>query len=126
MDLSPLGRLINRVAGGSVGIDNLTSGIGEERDMLEDVVVPFLTQPVLLRRTHGGATLLARLTATLVSLLRRSGRRDRYCNERRLMRGRIATRDVESRYHRKYIGPIRGLYTNFHLRGSKNKRSLQI
>ncbi|MDO4937019.1 MAG: Holliday junction DNA helicase RuvB C-terminal domain-containing protein, partial [Sutterellaceae bacterium] len=41
-------------AGGPVGIDNLASAIGEDRDTLEDVVEPFLIQQGFVQRTTRG------------------------------------------------------------------------
>jgi len=54
MDRKLLQAVINRFAGGPVGIDNLAAAIGEERDTLEDVVEPFLIQQGLLQRTPRG------------------------------------------------------------------------
>ena len=54
MDRKLLQAVIERFAGGPVGIDNLAAAIGEERDTLEDVVEPFLIQQGLLQRTPRG------------------------------------------------------------------------
>jgi len=54
MDRKLLLAVIERFAGGPVGIDNLAAAIGEERDTLEDVVEPFLIQQGLLQRTPRG------------------------------------------------------------------------
>jgi Holliday junction DNA helicase RuvB len=54
MDRKLLRAVIDRFAGGPVGIDNLAAAIGEERDTLEDVVEPFLIQQGLLQRTPRG------------------------------------------------------------------------
>ncbi len=53
--------LIEKFDGGPVGIDTLSSAIGEERDTLEDVYEPFLIQEGFLQRTPRGrmATRLA-------------------------------------------------------------------
>jgi Holliday junction DNA helicase RuvB len=54
MDRRLLRAIIERFAGGPVGIENLAAAIGEERDTLEDVVEPFLIQQGLLQRTPRG------------------------------------------------------------------------
>jgi Holliday junction DNA helicase RuvB len=54
MDRKLLRAIIERFAGGPVGIDNLAAAIGEERDTLEDVVEPFLIQQGLMQRTPRG------------------------------------------------------------------------
>jgi Holliday junction DNA helicase RuvB len=54
MDRKLLRAVIDRFAGGPVGIDNLAAAIGEERDTLEDVIEPFLIQQGLLQRTPRG------------------------------------------------------------------------
>lgn len=46
--------VIDRFSGGPVGIDNLASAIGEDRDTLEDVVEPYLIQQGLVQRTTRG------------------------------------------------------------------------
>ncbi|MCF0252709.1 MAG: Holliday junction branch migration DNA helicase RuvB [Duodenibacillus sp.] len=46
--------IMEKYAGGPVGIDNLASAIGEERDTLEDVVEPYLIQQGFLQRTQRG------------------------------------------------------------------------
>jgi Holliday junction DNA helicase RuvB len=46
--------VIDKFAGGPVGIDNLAAAVGEERDTLEDVVEPYLIQQGLLQRTPRG------------------------------------------------------------------------
>ena len=53
--------IMQKFAGGPVGIENLASAIGEDRDTLEDVVEPYLIQQGLLQRTLRGriATALA-------------------------------------------------------------------
>ncbi len=57
--LDPLDRkflliLIEKFDGGPVGIDTLSSAIGEERDTLEDVYEPYLIQQGFLQRTSRG------------------------------------------------------------------------
>jgi Holliday junction DNA helicase RuvB len=54
MDRKLLSAVIDKFAGGPVGIDNLAAAIGEERDTLEDVIEPFLIQQGLLQRTPRG------------------------------------------------------------------------
>ncbi|MGB8857283.1 MAG: Holliday junction branch migration DNA helicase RuvB [Burkholderiales bacterium] len=61
MDRKLLSCVIEKFAGGPVGVDNLASAIGEERDTIEDVLEPFLIQQGYLQRTPRGrmATALA-------------------------------------------------------------------
>ena len=54
MDRKLLAAVIEKFAGGPVGIENLAAAIGEERDTLEDVVEPFLIQQGMLQRTPRG------------------------------------------------------------------------
>jgi Holliday junction DNA helicase RuvB len=54
MDRKLLLAIIDRFAGGPVGIDNLAAAVGEERDTLEDVVEPYLIQQGMLQRTPRG------------------------------------------------------------------------
>ena len=56
MDRKLLLAVIEKFAGGPVGIDNLAAAVGEERDTLEDVVEPYLIQQGLLQRTPRGRT----------------------------------------------------------------------
>ena len=53
--------IMEKFAGGPVGIDNLASPLGEDRETLEDVVEPYLIQQGLVQRTVRGrmATALA-------------------------------------------------------------------
>ena len=53
--------IMEKFAGGPVGIDNLASALGEDRETLEDVVDPYLIQQGLVQRTVRGrmATALA-------------------------------------------------------------------
>ena len=46
--------ILEKFSGGPVGIDNLASALGEDRETLEDVVEPFLIQNGLLQRTQRG------------------------------------------------------------------------
>ena len=54
MDRTILLTLIDKFDGGPVGIDNLSSAIGEERATIEDVYEPFLIQEGYLQRTARG------------------------------------------------------------------------
>ncbi|UCE82499.1 MAG: Holliday junction branch migration DNA helicase RuvB [Deltaproteobacteria bacterium] len=61
MDRKILSTLIEKFDGGPVGIDTLSTVVGEERDTLEDVYEPYLVQEGYLNRTSRGrmATRLA-------------------------------------------------------------------
>lgn len=61
MDRKLLLAVIEKFAGGPVGVDNLAAAIGEARDTIEDVLEPFLIQQGYLQRTSRGrmATLIA-------------------------------------------------------------------
>ncbi|MGC1818604.1 MAG: Holliday junction branch migration DNA helicase RuvB [Casimicrobiaceae bacterium] len=61
MDRKLLAAVLEKFAGGPVGVDNLAAAIGEERDTIEDVLEPFLIQQGFLQRTSRGriATALA-------------------------------------------------------------------
>lgn len=61
MDRRFLSTVIEKFDGGPVGIETLSSALGEERDTLEDVYEPFLIQEGFLQRTPRGrmATRLA-------------------------------------------------------------------
>jgi len=61
MDRKLLHAILDKFGGGPVGVDNLASAIGEERDTIEDVLEPFLIQQGFLQRTSRGrvATLSA-------------------------------------------------------------------
>ena len=54
MDRKILLTLIDRFNGGPVGIDSLSSAIGEERNTIEDVYEPYLVQEGYLQRTARG------------------------------------------------------------------------
>ena len=54
MDRTILLTVIDKFDGGPVGIDNLSSAIGEERTTIEDVYEPFLIQEGYLQRTARG------------------------------------------------------------------------
>ncbi|MBM4263675.1 MAG: Holliday junction branch migration DNA helicase RuvB [Deltaproteobacteria bacterium] len=61
MDTLLLLTVIDKFAGGPVGVDTLAAAIGEEKDTIEDVYEPFLIQAGFLQRTPRGrvATALA-------------------------------------------------------------------
>jgi Holliday junction DNA helicase RuvB len=61
MDRKLLSTMLDKFAGGPVGVDNLAAAIGEERDTIEDVLEPYLIQQGFLQRTARGrvATALA-------------------------------------------------------------------
>ncbi|HEX2198853.1 MAG TPA: Holliday junction branch migration DNA helicase RuvB [Burkholderiales bacterium] len=54
MDRKLLLALIEKFAGGPVGLDNLAHAIGEESDTIEDVLEPYLIQQGYLQRTPRG------------------------------------------------------------------------
>jgi Holliday junction DNA helicase RuvB len=54
MDRKLLAAMMEKFAGGPVGIENLAAAIGEERDTIEDVLEPFLIQQGYLQRTPRG------------------------------------------------------------------------
>ena len=54
MDRRFLATLVERFAGGPVGIEALAAAIGEERDTLEDVYEPYLLQQGFLVRSRQG------------------------------------------------------------------------
>ncbi len=54
MDRRLLLTIIEKFAGGPVGVDSLAAAIGEERGTIEDVVEPFLIQQGYLARTARG------------------------------------------------------------------------
>ncbi|HJU21210.1 MAG TPA: Holliday junction branch migration DNA helicase RuvB [Casimicrobiaceae bacterium] len=61
MDRKLLMTVIDKFAGGPVGVDSLAAAIGEERDTIEDVLEPYLIQQGFVQRTSRGrvATALA-------------------------------------------------------------------
>ena len=61
MDRKLLLAVMEKFAGGPVGVENLAAAIGEERDTIEDVLEPFLIQQGYLQRTLRGR--MATLTA---------------------------------------------------------------
>ena len=54
MDRRLLRMMIDKFAGGPVGVDNLAAAIGEERDTIEDILEPFLIQQGFIMRTPRG------------------------------------------------------------------------
>ncbi|HDR46763.1 MAG TPA: Holliday junction branch migration DNA helicase RuvB [Geoalkalibacter subterraneus] len=54
MDRLLLLTMIDKFAGGPVGLDTLAAAIGEERDTIEDVIEPYLIQKGFLNRTPRG------------------------------------------------------------------------
>jgi holliday junction DNA helicase RuvB len=54
MDRTLLRAVIEKFAGGPVGLDNVAAAIGEERDTIEDVLEPYLIQQGFLQRTPRG------------------------------------------------------------------------
>src|SRR5262245_15914727 len=54
MDRKLLRTVLDKFAGGPVGVENLSAAIGEERDTIEDVLEPFLIQQGFLQRTSRG------------------------------------------------------------------------
>jgi Holliday junction DNA helicase RuvB len=54
MDRKLLLTIIEKFDGGPVGIETLSSALGEERDTLEDVYEPYLIQEGLIQRTPRG------------------------------------------------------------------------
>jgi Holliday junction DNA helicase RuvB len=54
MDRKLLLAVIEKFAGGPVGVENLAAAIGEERDTIEDVIEPYLIQQGYLQRTLRG------------------------------------------------------------------------
>ncbi|MFN0162937.1 MAG: Holliday junction branch migration DNA helicase RuvB [Burkholderiales bacterium] len=54
MDRKLLAAIIDKFAGGPVGLDNVAAAIGEEADTIEDVLEPFLIQQGYLQRTPRG------------------------------------------------------------------------
>lgn len=54
MDRKLLQAVLEKFAGGPVGLDNLAAAIGEERDTIEDVLEPYLIQQGYLMRTPRG------------------------------------------------------------------------
>jgi holliday junction DNA helicase RuvB len=60
MDRKFLLTVIEKFGGGPVGVENLVSAIGEERETIEDVMEPYLIQQGYLQRTLRGRVATAR------------------------------------------------------------------
>ena len=56
IDIEYLDALINKFGGGPVGVETISSAIGEEVSTLEDVVEPYLMQEGFIKRTQRGRT----------------------------------------------------------------------
>lgn len=54
MDRRYLGIIIENYKGGPVGLDTLSAALSEQRDVLEDVIEPYLLQQGLIQRTPRG------------------------------------------------------------------------
>lgn len=54
LDHAILGALVDKFAGGPVGLSTLAAAVGEETDTVEDVVEPYLMQLGFLKRTQRG------------------------------------------------------------------------
>lgn len=54
MDRKLLTAIIDKFAGGPVGIENLAAAIGEEKETIEDVIEPYLIQQGFIQRTPRG------------------------------------------------------------------------
>jgi len=65
MDRTLLLTIIDKFAGGPVGLDTLAAAIGEEKDTIEDVIEPFLIQQGFLNRTPRGRMATAAACAHL-------------------------------------------------------------
>ncbi len=63
MDRALLLAIIDKFAGGPVGLDTLAAAVGEERDTIEEVYEPFLIQEGFLARTPKGRVATARACA---------------------------------------------------------------
>ena len=59
MDMKYLGCLAENYGGGPVGVETLAAVLAEQRDMLEEVIEPYLLQEGLLMRTPRGRCLSA-------------------------------------------------------------------
>jgi holliday junction DNA helicase RuvB len=60
MDRKLLSAILEKFAGGPVGVDNLAAAISEERETIEDVIEPFLIQQGYVQRTSRGRMATAR------------------------------------------------------------------
>ena len=57
MDRRYLGRIAENYGGGPVGVETLAAALAEQRDVIEEVIEPFLIQEGLLQRTPRGRML---------------------------------------------------------------------
>ena len=57
MDLKYLNCIAKNFNGGPVGVENISAALLEEKDIIEDVVEPFLIQQGLVQRTSRGRIL---------------------------------------------------------------------
>ncbi|MDC3091306.1 Holliday junction branch migration DNA helicase RuvB [Rickettsiales bacterium] len=57
MDIKYLTCIANNFLGGPVGVENISAALIEEKDIIEDVVEPFLIQQGLIQRTSRGRVL---------------------------------------------------------------------
>ena len=57
MDIKYLSCIANNFRGGPVGVENISAALLEEKDIIEDVVEPFLIQQGLIQRTSRGRIL---------------------------------------------------------------------
>ena len=60
MDRKLLQTIVEKFAGGPVGVDNLAAAISEERETIEDVIEPYLIQQGYVQRTSRGRMATAR------------------------------------------------------------------
>ena len=59
MDRRYLGCIADNYAGGPVGVETLAAALSEQRDVIEEVIEPYLIQEGLLQRTPRGRMLTA-------------------------------------------------------------------
>jgi Holliday junction DNA helicase RuvB len=60
LDRRVLLTILDKFAGGPVGLNTLASALGEEKDTLEEIVEPYLMQIGFLERTPRGRTVTPR------------------------------------------------------------------
>ena len=71
--------IIEKFAGGPVGIDNLAAALSEQRETIEDVLEPYLIQQGFIMRTPRGRIVTDRAYTVLVMLKAvPKGRKTRY------------------------------------------------
>jgi Holliday junction DNA helicase RuvB len=54
MDRKVLGMILNKFAGGPVGIETLAAGLSEDKGTIEEVYEPYLIQEGLIQKTPRG------------------------------------------------------------------------